>query len=64
MGQPRHSIEKRNLRINEFLVAYNIGRGRFYAEVASGRLKVFKCGRTTLISREAAEAWLSAVKSL
>ena len=49
--------QKRNYRIPEFVRAYGIGRTKFYAEVKAGRLKVFKVGKITLISKESAEAW-------
>lgn len=61
MNQAGFSTEKRNYRIPEFLAAYGICRTKFYMEVAAGRLKIVKCGRTTLIPREAAEAWQSAL---
>lgn len=48
---------KRNYRVFEFCQSYGIGRTKTYQEIQAGRLKVFKCGRITLISMEAAEAW-------
>ena len=47
----------RNLSVQEFLTVYNIGHTTFYAEVAAGRLKIFKVGKKTLVTVEAAEQW-------
>lgn len=49
--------QKRNYRIGEFAKIYGIGRTKIYQEIKSGRLKPFKCGRITLISKESAESW-------
>lgn len=57
MNNREQSIEKRNYRISEFLKTYGLGRTKFYQEVKAGRLRIFKVGKITLISREAAEAW-------
>jgi hypothetical protein len=43
--------------IKSFCMAYGISRSFAYLEIRAGRLKPFKAGRRTLISREAAEAW-------
>lgn len=43
--------------IPSFCKAYSVSRSYVYLEFKSGRLKFFKAGRRTLISRESAERW-------
>jgi hypothetical protein len=43
--------------VQSFAKAYGISRAQVYVEIKFGRLRIFKVGRRTLISREAAEAW-------
>ncbi len=43
--------------IKSFCKAYNISRSYVYLEIKARRLKIFKAGSRTLISREAAENW-------
>lgn len=50
-------MEKRNFRVNEFGKSYGLCRTKVYQEIKTGRLKIFKVGKTTLISKEAAEDW-------
>lgn len=50
-------IEPRAYDLASFCKAYSISRSYAYLEIKAGRLKPFKAGRKTLISREAAEAW-------
>lgn len=59
MQDKTSTVEKRNFRIAEFAKAYRIGISKTYMEIKAGRLRCFKVGRSTLISREAAEAWQS-----
>ena len=54
---PTPNFEKRNFRINEFTQIYGISRSKAYLEIGAGRLRSFKVGKITLISKEAAEAW-------
>ncbi len=49
--------ERRSWTVGEFCLANRFGRNTFYNEVHAGRLKVFKIGRRTYVSREAAEDW-------
>jgi hypothetical protein len=51
-------IEIQAYDIKSFCRAYGISRSFAYLEMRAGRLKPFKAGRRTLISRQAAEAWL------
>ncbi len=48
--------------IPSFCKAYSVSRSFVYLEFKSGRLKFFKAGRRTLISRESAERWLRALE--
>ena len=50
-------LEPQVYDIASFCKAYSISRSFAYLEIKAGRLKSFKAGRKTLISREAAEAW-------
>lgn len=54
---------KRNYRIYEFVRIYGIGRTKAYEEIRVGRLKCFKVGKITLISKESAEAWQCAYQN-
>lgn len=56
----KESFEKQAWKLNEFCAAHGIGRSKAYEEIAGGRLKAFKVGRLTLITREAAQEWLRA----
>ena len=47
--------------VNEFLAAYGIGRTKFYQEIEAGRLRIRKCGKRTLVTRQDAEAWLQSL---
>ena len=51
------------MSIAEFCRAYGIGKTSAYAEIASGRLRVRKVGRRTLVLKEEAEAWASSLPS-
>ncbi|MDE2133817.1 MAG: helix-turn-helix domain-containing protein [Alphaproteobacteria bacterium] len=48
--------------IATFCRVYSISRSFAYLEIKAGRLRPFKAGRKTLISREAAEAWRRALE--
>jgi hypothetical protein len=50
-------VEIQAYDIKSFCRAHGISRSFAYLEIQAGRLKRFKAGRRTLISREAAEAW-------
>jgi excisionase family DNA binding protein len=52
---------RRAFSISEFCVRYGIGRTNAYQEIATGRLRAVKVGRRTLITHDAAEAWLAAL---
>ena len=54
----------RAFSINEFCRRYGIGRTSAYQEIAAGRLRAVKAGRRTLVTREAAEAWLGTLSQV
>jgi excisionase family DNA binding protein len=54
----------RAFSITEFCRRYGIGRTNAYQEIAAGRLRAVKAGRRTLITQEAAEAWLAGLPEL
>lgn len=58
MGRGIFKEDKQVYRIQEFIEAYGIGRTKLYMEAAEGRLKIRKCGRTSLITKEDADAWV------
>lgn len=54
----------RAFSIPEFCRRYGIGRTNAYQEIAAGRLRAVKVGRRTLITQEAADAWLASLPEL
>ncbi len=56
-------VIKRNYRIDEFAKIYGIGRTKTYMEIRAGRLKSFKVGSITLISKESAESWQATLEA-
>ncbi len=50
-------IARKAFDILEFCEAYHLGRSTAYGEIREGRLKIFKVGKLTRISVEAAENW-------
>jgi excisionase family DNA binding protein len=57
-------VETQAYDIRSFCTAHHISRSYVYLEIKAGRLKRFKVGRKTLISREAAEMWRRAFERL
>lgn len=51
--------DKRAFRIAEIIAAYGIGKTKVYEEIKAGRLKIYKLGRSTLVSRESLDRWQS-----
>jgi excisionase family DNA binding protein len=51
-------IDKRAYSVSEFCQCFGIGRTTAYWEIKSGRLKVAKLGKRTLIPIDNANAWL------
>jgi hypothetical protein len=61
-----HSPEKNrrlNWRVSEFCDAFCMGRTKFYALVGAGKLKVIKCGHTTLVSAAEARRFQQAMEA-
>ena len=48
-------------RVEEFVAVSGIGRTTLYAEIKAGRLKARKIGKRTLITAEAARAFLDSL---
>ncbi len=44
-------------RVEDFLVAFGIGRSMFYKEVKAGRRAIVKVGKTFLIGVDESERW-------
>lgn len=57
-----YQVETQAYDIRSFCQAHNVSRSYAYLEIKAGRLKRFKLGRKTLISREAAEVWRRALE--
>jgi hypothetical protein len=49
---------QRAMRVPEFCERYGPGRTKAYQEIAEGRLRARKYGRSTIITVEDAEDWL------
>jgi hypothetical protein len=49
------------MTIDQFCRSYCIGKTKAYAEAKAGRLQLKKLGAKTLVTREAAEAWLASL---
>ena len=47
-----------------FLERYGVGKTKAYEEIKAGRLKAIKNGRATIITAEAAKAWLDSLPAL
>lgn len=52
------TLTKVAMSIREFCSVAGISRSRTYEEIKAGRLRILKCGRRTLITNEAVEAWV------
>ncbi|WP_155935352.1 helix-turn-helix domain-containing protein [Methylobacterium sp. 10] len=55
------ALAKRFYTVAEFMAAYGISRTRTYREIGEGRLIARRIGGRTMITRDDAEAWLSAI---
>ncbi len=54
----------RTYRPKQFCEHFGLGLTKFYAEIAAGRLRARKIGRSTVILAEDAEAWLNSLPDL
>ena len=52
-----------NWRVAEFCDAFKMGRTKFYALVAAGKIRTIKCGSTTLITGTEAQRFQSALEA-
>ena len=59
-----HSHHRGAMSVDEFCAWASIGRSKFYREFNSGRLKVRKIGRKSVVTMSDAQAWLDALPSL
>jgi excisionase family DNA binding protein len=57
------TLPKAAYSIPEAVLVTGVGRSRLYQEIASGRLRVVKCGRRTLVPADAVTKWLAALES-
>jgi hypothetical protein len=63
-SEPSASDARRAYSISDFCYVYGVGRTHAYAEISAGRLHARKAGRRTLITIDAAEAWLEQLPEL
>lgn len=54
IDQPLYSVA-------ETLALIKIGRTKFYAELAEGRIRAVKCGQRTLVPGQAIQDWIEAL---
>lgn len=52
-----------NHTVEEALALMKIGRSQFYKEISSGRLRIVKCGRRTLITESALRQWQAVLEA-
>ena len=55
---------QRAMRVPEFCERYGPGRTKAYQEIAEGRLRARKYGRSTIITVEDAEDWLRRLRAV
>lgn len=55
------AVVRKSWSIPEFAARHGIGQTSVYAEIKAGRLQARKMGARTIITREAEDAWLSAL---
>lgn len=54
-------LEKGAFSVGEFMSWASIGRTKFYEEVNTGRIKIYKLGSKTIVKVSDAQAWLEAL---
>lgn len=52
-----------NWRVNEFCTAHKLGRTKFYELVAAGKIKLAKCGKTSLVPDTEAQRFQGALEA-
>lgn len=55
------TTEKGAMSVNEFLDWASIGRTKFYEELATGRLRIRKIGRKSIVTMTDAIEWLNSL---
>jgi hypothetical protein len=58
-----HRPRPLNWRVKEFCVAHGLGRTKFYGLVAAGKIKLIKCGKTSLVTDTEALRFQSALEA-
>jgi hypothetical protein len=56
-------ITRVNWRVPEFCDAFAMGRTKFYALVAAGKISLTKCGRTTLVTDAEARRFQQSIEA-
>ncbi len=57
-AERKRRSRQRAMSLAGFCQCYNIGRTKAYEEIKSGRLRVRKCGKRSIVSEDDAEDWL------
>lgn len=52
-----------NWRVSEFCGAFGMGRTKFYGLVSEGKIKVVKCGRSTLVTDAERQRFQQAIEA-
>jgi len=58
-----HKQRPLNWRVNEFCEAHGLGRTKFYEFVAAGKIKLIKCGKTSLVTDAEAVRFQAALEA-
>ena len=58
-----HRQRPLNWRVKEFCDAHGLGRTKFYGLVAAGKIKLIKCGKTSLVSDAEALRFQAAIEA-
>jgi hypothetical protein len=64
MSERQRRDSQRAMSVRCFCDNFGVGRTTFYAEVRSGRLRVRKIGRRTLVLCDDAEDWLNRLPTI
>lgn len=61
--EPTTTLIHLNWRVSEFCTAFKMGRTKFYGLVAEGKVRIIKCGNTTLITADEAHRFQAALEA-
>lgn len=64
MNTPSLTPQTMSYPLNDFCRTYGIGRTKAYQEIKAGRLRAIKCGKSVLIRRKDADAWLNSLEEM